>query len=184
MLYTHAHRHIHTCRIESDLSSNLELATLIIVSQCQRTRTLLPLIPSHIGLPWWLSGQEPTHQCQRCGFNPSSQEDPLEKEMGIQYSHRIQYSCLGNLTYRGAWWARVHGMAESDMTEHAHFTYNTGMAISVLCNSCSCFEDWVHLCEDYLWVLWNIVLLKMVVMLFCFYLFSILFYSRQKIQFH
>ena len=29
----------------------------------------------------------------------------------------LQYSCLGNLKDRGAWWAMVHGVAkESDMT--------------------------------------------------------------------
>ena len=27
-----------------------------------------------------------------------------------------QYSCLGNPTNRGAWWATVHGVAKSDMT--------------------------------------------------------------------
>ena len=27
-----------------------------------------------------------------------------------------QYSCLGNPTDRGAWWAIVHGVAESDIT--------------------------------------------------------------------
>ena len=35
----------------------------------------------------------------------------------------LQYSCLGNPTDRGAWWAIFHGIAESDMTEateHAH----------------------------------------------------------------
>ena len=28
----------------------------------------------------------------------------------------LQYSCLGNVMVRGAWWAAVHG-TESDMTE-------------------------------------------------------------------
>ena len=31
--------------------------------------------------------------------------------------HLLQYSCLGNPTGRGAWWATIHGVAkESDMT--------------------------------------------------------------------
>ena len=29
----------------------------------------------------------------------------------------LQYSCLRNPMVRGAWWATVHGVPESDMTE-------------------------------------------------------------------
>ena len=36
-----------------------------------------------------------------------SREDPLEKEMALQYS------CLGNPMDRGAWQATVHGVAKS-----------------------------------------------------------------------
>ena len=32
-------------------------------------------------------------------------------------SNPLQYSCLENPTDRGAWWATVHSVAESDMTE-------------------------------------------------------------------
>ena len=43
------------------------------------------------------------------------QEDPLEEEMATHSS----ISCLENSMGRGAWRARVHGLSESDMTEHA-----------------------------------------------------------------
>ena len=39
------------------------------------------------------------------------QEDPLEKEMALQYS------CLGNPMDRGAWQTTVREVAESDTTE-------------------------------------------------------------------
>ena len=29
-----------------------------------------------VGLPWWLSGKEPTCQCWGCGFNPRSRKIP------------------------------------------------------------------------------------------------------------
>jgi len=38
-------------------------------------------------------------------------EDPLEKEMATYFS------CLENPMDRGAWWATVHRITESDMTE-------------------------------------------------------------------
>ena len=41
------------------------------------------------------------------------QEDPLEKGVATHSSN----SCLENLMNRGAWWATVHTVAESGMTE-------------------------------------------------------------------
>ena len=32
-----------------------------------------------IGLPWWLSGEEPTCQCRRCGFNPWVRKIPWRR---------------------------------------------------------------------------------------------------------
>ena len=53
------------------------------------------------GLPSWLSGKEPTWQC-RCGSDPWIGKIPWRRKW-----HPFQYSCLGNLTDRGAWWASL-----------------------------------------------------------------------------
>ena len=60
-------------------------------------------------------------------FQSLGQEDPPEKEM-LQ-TETLQYSCLENPMDRGAWWATVHSIAGSDMTEqlsaHTHtHTFN------------------------------------------------------------
>ena len=44
----------------------------------------------------------------------------LGRSPGEENGNPFQYSCLENSMNRGAWWATVHGVAESDMTEHKH----------------------------------------------------------------
>ena len=41
----------------------------------------------------------------------------LGRSPGRGQGNPLQYSCLENPMERGAWWARVHGVTESDMTE-------------------------------------------------------------------
>ena len=41
----------------------------------------------------------------------------LGRSLGEGNGNPFQYSCLGNLMDRGAWWATVHGVSkESDIT--------------------------------------------------------------------
>jgi len=46
------------------------------------------------------------------GSIPGSVRSP-----GGGHGYPLQHSCLQNPMDRGVWWATVHGVAESDMTE-------------------------------------------------------------------
>ena len=68
--------------------------------------------------------------CHRLGFpggsdgkeSACSAGDPglisgLAISPGEGNGYPLQYSCLENLMVRGAWWGKVHGVTELDMTE-------------------------------------------------------------------
>ena len=63
------------------------------------------------GLPWWLIGKEFTckaGEARDAGLIPELERYP---RMGI--GNPLQYSCLENSMDRWAWWATVHGAANS-----------------------------------------------------------------------
>ena len=57
------------------------------------------------GLRWWLSGKELPANAGDEGSIPGWGRFPGEGN-----DNSLQYSCLGNPTDRGAWWATVHGV--------------------------------------------------------------------------
>ena len=57
--------------------------------------------------------EESTHlQCRRPEFDPWNGKIP-----GGGHGNPLRYSCLENPMNRGAWWATVHGVTESDTAE-------------------------------------------------------------------
>ena len=71
-----------------------------------------------LGFPGGSDGRESACNVGDLGLIPGSGRSP-----GERHGNPLQYSCLGNPTDRGAWWATVHGVTESDMTERlTHFT--------------------------------------------------------------
>ena len=83
------------------------------------------------GLPWWFSGKGTTCQCRDVG-DPGSVPGS-ERSPGEENGNPLQYSCFENFMGRGAWWATVHGIAESDTTE---CTYTQDICESLILRKC------------------------------------------------
>ena len=60
------------------------------------------------GLPWWLRWQRICLQCRRFGFYPWVRKIPWRGN-----GYPLQCSCLANSVDRGAWWAAVHRVTQS-----------------------------------------------------------------------
>ena len=61
-----------------------------------------------LGLLWWLSSKESVCNAGDSGLIPG-----LGRSPGKGNDNPLQYSCLENPMDRGAWWATVHGVAQS-----------------------------------------------------------------------
>ena len=73
------------------------------------------LLSGHSGFPSGSLVKNPPTNSGDLGSVPGSGRSPGEGS-----GNPLQYSCLGNPMDRGAWQATVHGVSESDMTEHVH----------------------------------------------------------------
>ena len=74
---------------------------------------LLTIWLSYLCFPGGSVVKNPPANAGNTGLIPGSGRSPREGN-----GNPLQYSCLGSLMGRGAWWATVHGVTkESDMTE-------------------------------------------------------------------
>ena len=72
------------------------------------------------GFPGGSDGKESASNAGDLGSISGSGRSP-----GRGNSNLLLYSCLENPMNRESWWATVHGVTESDMTER--LTYNIGL---------------------------------------------------------
>ena len=73
-----------------------------------------------MGLSRWLSGKEST--CNTIDTGDTGSVSGSGRSPGEGNGTPLQYSCLENPMGRGAWWAAVHGVAES-WTRISDFTF-------------------------------------------------------------
>ena len=99
-----------------------------------RAFVVLVLTFMSVLLSWWLSGKE-----SACEAGDSSLIPGLGRSPSVGNDNPFQYSCLESSVNRGSWRATVHGITESNMTEHA-YTFMSGIHSEVV------------LCMVWLWI--------------------------------
>ena len=99
-------------------------------------------------LSLWLSGKESV--CHEGDTGDAVSIPGLGRSPGGGNGNPLQYSCLETPMDRGAWWATVRGVTESDMpeaTEHACMhVYNARTDLYVVLCVCLCMR--IYVCAD------------------------------------
>ena len=95
----------------------------------------------------------------------------LRRSLGGGHGNPLQYSFLENPMDRGAWWANVHSVTESDMTNNLAITslvtihHHTTIPFTNFTHHQSPFFSEPLICSLYLWVCFVLILFA------CFFFF-------------
>ena len=97
---------------------------------------------NELGFPSGSDSKESTYSTGNTGDMGSI--PGLGRSPGGANGNPLQYSCQENPVDRGAWWATVHGITESDMTEQlstAQHTRSTGFPGGLVVKNPSSYQE-------------------------------------------
>ena len=75
-----------------------------------------------------------------------------ERSPGVGHGNPLQYSCLENPIGRGAWWATVHRLTESDTPEATKYA---SMLLHHMADLSKCNRDQIHNAKLEVFTIWH-----------------------------